>query len=120
MIKVTKIRHDWPEKSGFVLNRPNGHENYIFLHFLSPVDMLVNGKIEAIRPGACIFFSPKEPQWFKCYSNMVHNWFHADASLKEALKRLNIPENTLMYPAETKFISTFFSVPRRNFSPLIL
>ena len=34
---ITRVRHAWPEKKGFILDRKNGVEEYIFLHFWQPV-----------------------------------------------------------------------------------
>ena len=34
---IHNIRHEWPEKAGFVLDRPNGPSEYIFLHYFNPV-----------------------------------------------------------------------------------
>ena len=33
MFKTESIRHAWPEKAGFAINRPKGHWQYTFLHF---------------------------------------------------------------------------------------
>lgn len=106
MINVTKIRHDYPEKTGFTLVRPNGHEDYTFLHFLSPVEILVNGKYHKAKAGACIIYSPATPQWFKSNVPLIHNWFHADFSLKPVLDELNFPVDTIFYPTDTSFISS--------------
>lgn len=106
MINLTKIRHDYPEKTGFTLIRPNGHKDYTFLHFLSPVEIMVKGKLYNLKAGACIIYSPGEPQWFKSECPLVHNWFHADFSLKPLLESINFPVDTIFYPYDTSFIST--------------
>ncbi len=105
MINITKIRHDYPEKAGFNLIRPNGHKDYTFLHFLSPVEISVNGKYHKVKAGACIIYSPNTPQWFKSNTPLLHNWFHADFSLKPLLDEINFPINTIFYPTDTSFIS---------------
>lgn len=105
MINITKIRHDYPEKAGFNLIRPNGHKDYTFLHFLSPVEILVKGKYYNAKEGACIIYSPSTPQWFKSDNPLVHNWFHADFSLKPLLDEINFPVDTIFYPNDTSFIS---------------
>ena len=33
-MEITRIRHRWTEKKGFLLNRPQGTGEYILLHFL--------------------------------------------------------------------------------------
>ena len=75
-MEITDIRHDWPEKAGFTLVRPTGIEIYTFLHFMNSVEIEINGEKVTVRPGACIFYAPDEPQWFHSDSNLTHNWAH--------------------------------------------
>ena len=105
---IHSIRHDWPEKAGFVISRPKGHPQYTFLHFSTPVRICVGGEVLDARPGACIFYSPNAPQWFSSQSDMVHNWMHAGSALMPLLSVYEIPENELLYPNNTDFISEIF------------
>ena len=75
-MEITDIRHDWPEKAGFTLVRPTGIEIYTFLHFMNSVEIEINREKVTVRPGACIFYAPDEPQWFHSDSNLTHNWAH--------------------------------------------
>lgn len=68
-MEITDIRHDWPEKAGFTLVRPTGIEIYTFLHFMNSVEIEINREKVTVRPGACIFYAPDEPQWFHSDSN---------------------------------------------------
>ena len=102
------IRHDWPEKAGFLISRPGGHIKYTFLHFVTPIQIRIGDTELDARPGACIFFSPKTPQWFHSESDVVHNWMHAEAPLGDLLDQLQIPQNQLLYPHDTGFISETF------------
>ncbi len=115
MIKITKIRHDCPEKSGFTLIRPNGHKDYTFLHFITPVELTVKNKTIKVKPDACIFYSPGEPQWFKSTNALLHNWFHAEKNLHEMLTELDIPENEIFYPTDTSFISPIMQKAEMEF-----
>lgn len=115
MINILKIRHDFPEKSGFHLKRPNGHRDYVFLHFITPVSMVINGKEIDIKSGACVLFTPKTPYFFKSEGNLLHNWFHSDASVEEFIREYGIPVNTPFYPKETKFISHLFYLTEIEF-----
>ena len=107
MIVLTKIRHDCPEKEGFTLTRPNGHEDYTFLHFLSPVEILLNGEIHQVKAGAVVIYAPKTPQYYKAHGCLLHNWFHAKGDIKEVLVALDLPQNTVFYP-EAKLTSEHF------------
>jgi len=105
---ISKIRHDWPLKPGFAISRPNGYHEYTFLHFSTPICILVNGEIIDARPGACIFYSPGAPQYYMSDSDVIHNWFHTSDDLKPLLEKYNIPENCILYPEQKDFISKIF------------
>lgn len=105
---VSGIRHDWPEKAGFNIYRPNGYGEYTFLHFTTPIDFLIDGKEVRVRPGACIFFSPDEPQEFFSSQDVIHNWMHSGNELSELLEKYEIPQNCILYPNNVGFISELF------------
>lgn len=107
-MEITDIRHDWPEKAGFTLVRPAGIETYTFLHFMSSVEIVINGEKRSARPGACIFYAPNEPQQFHSDGDLVHNWAHFEPDFHAQLLHYHIPENTLLYPHAAEFISGIF------------
>ena len=107
-MEITDIRHDWPEKAGFTLVRPTGIEIYTFLHFMNSVEIEINREKVTVRPGACIFYAPDEPQWFHSDSNLTHNWAHFAPGFRVQLLRYRIPQNTLLYPRAAEFISGLF------------
>lgn len=101
---INSIRSRWPEKAGFTISRPAGHNEYTFLHFLNSVDIMVDGKIIKTKPNACIFYAPHTEQWFKSEEPLVHNWFHTDLTLEKMLKKYNISENKIYYPRQVDFV----------------
>ena len=103
-MKIGGVRHDWPEKAGFVIDRPNGYPEYTFLHFMTEVELLVDGQPRTVPPGSCIFYESGFPHWYHAEKPLLHNWFHVD-DLAAELTRYNIPVNTLLLPKETAFIS---------------
>ena len=105
---ITKIRHDWPEKANFRITRPFGHKEYTFLHFTTSVEFEIDGKIIKARPDACIFYSPETPQFFYSDKPIVHNWMHAKLCFGDILNGYNIPQNQILYPNNTAFISEIF------------
>ena len=107
-MKLQSIRHDWPEKEGFMISRPNGHKAYTFLHFTTPVQIQVQGHTVTARPGACIFYSPGHPQWFTSKEKLIHNWMHVTGDFSSLLAELDIRENEILYPANPAFISEIF------------
>ena len=109
------IRHDWPEKAGFLISRPTGHPKFTFLHFTTPIQIRVGDQILDAHPGACIFFSPGTPQWFHSESKVVHNWMHAEDSLGSLLTQFSIPADQLLYPRNSDFISESFRKIEQEF-----
>lgn len=107
-MQIERVRHDWPEAADFTLSRPTGYPLYTFLHFQTPVELELGGKTVLTRPGACIFFAPGVPQRFHAPGPLIHNWIHTDETLKQRLLTYEIPENQLLYPQETDFISALF------------
>lgn len=105
---LVKVRHDWPEKAGFRISRPDGVPTYTFLHFSTAVQFQFGDKIVEARPGACIFYAPNVPQFFHSQRPIIHNWMHGEPALCTLLEQYNIPQNCLLYPSNTAFISEIF------------
>ena len=107
-MNIISVRHDWPEKAGFLISRPEGIESYTFIHFLTPVTFKVEGRIVNARPGACILYEPNTPQWFHSERDVIHNWIHFGKDFAEVIREYKIPLNTVLYPNNTAFISDLF------------
>ena len=108
-MKIVSIKHDYPEKAGFKIYRPYGRKDYTFLHFEQKMTVEIDGERIITEPNACILYSPDCPQIF--YSeknNITHNWMHFSADAIALIKVFNIPENKIIYPNESKFISRLF------------
>ena len=116
---IHSIRHDWPEKAGFLISRPNGLAYYTFLHFTNSADFRFGSETVVARPGACIFYEPTVPQWFHSSQDVIHNWIHTDHSIAPLLEAYEIPCNQLLYPENPSFISKIFrAIEMEYFSDL--
>jgi len=91
-----------------MISRPEGIKTYTFLHFSTAVRFRINGTYIDANPGACIFYAPNFPQWFQARQALIHNWFHAFPEFSQLLNQFNIPENCILYPKNTEFISEIF------------
>lgn len=105
---VSAVRHDWPEKAGFLAIRPKGHPQYTFMHFTTSVQFKFGDTLVQARPGACIFYAPRVPQWYHSPRDIIHNWLHADEGLGALLEAYAIPQNEIFYPENPAFISDIF------------
>lgn len=101
MFTVGSVRHAWPERAGFFINRPKGHEQYTFLHFFNSVELLVNGEMLVTEPGACVLFAPGVPQWFFSKEPLCHDWMHFSCDELPA----GMDPQTVYYPADTACVT---------------
>ena len=63
-IKLNGCRHEWPEKAGFLISRPDGWPQYTFLHFLTPMNLRLEGKLITAKAGAVEI-------WYKMPSKLL-------------------------------------------------
>ncbi len=105
MLTITGIRHAWPEQSGFCLNRKQGHPDYSFVHFISSVEIHLNGETIMVPNHACIIYRPGTPQHFVSQNPLLHDWFHFSGAPEPIFEKLNLLPNTLLYPKRWNFIT---------------
>lgn len=115
MIKVTSIRHSYPEKGVFTIDRKNGHENYTFLHFFNSMDIQINGKIIRTEPHACIIFNIGTPQFFKSNTDIVHDWIHFSGPLDNLLNQCSLETDKIYYPKSSSFITDITKEMEREY-----
>lgn len=104
MLHVSYLRHAYPEKAGFFLNRPSGHAEHTFLHFFGSVSLLVHGKKIQTEPHACIVYPAGEPQFFYSEQPLTHDWIHFTGDT-ETLHASGIRENTVYYPDRPEIVT---------------
>lgn len=103
---VLSAHHRWPERAGFLLNRPVGIETYTFLHFFSSVHIRINENYTKTRPHACLLYQIGTPQWFQSEGPLLHDWMHLDSSATPLLEKYGVPVNEIFYPADISFITS--------------
>ncbi len=116
MFRITAIRHAWPEKAGFILDRPFGHPQYTFLHFFGSVELLLDGRTVTVPPHTCLLYRPGTPQLFRSRGVLVHDWLHIEGNPEPLLRRYGIPANTLLYPVGAEFITDVVREMETEFS----
>ena len=108
---IQSIRHEWPEIAGFILDRPHGPEEFIFIHYFNSVDLLSNNEVIRTKPHACIVVSANKPQWFKSEQKLVHDWFHftkdtynskiTNESIPVIMNTYGIEPDKVYYPSDS-------------------
>ena len=104
-MQITSVRHNWPEKPGFTISRPDGHVDYTFLHFICNVTLEINGVRQELHSGACLIYSPGAPQWYTGENGLLHNWMHISGDYGKMLREYDLQPDTVYYPSSDKFIS---------------
>lgn len=105
------VKSAWGENRGMTLHRPNIGDNYIFIHFKTPVKAELNGIETDIKPGGCIFYESFSEQKFSSPDcPLVHDWFHADTETCRILTaKYGIECSKVYYPSDTGEISDIIS-----------
>ena len=104
-IVITRARHAWPEKAGFVIDRPKGLPEYTFLHFHNSVEILVDGEVVVTPPGTVIFYSESTPQWFRSPGPLIHDWMHLQGDVTALLRESGLEPDRLYFPGNSRFIT---------------
>ena len=125
MINILNARHAYPEPTGACIDRPNGTDNYTFLHFFQPVELMLGAQRLLCKPHATLIYAMHEPQYYRMVVPMTHDWFHFTLS-DEDFSTLSIQPNLIYYPAYTAFITKIVreieyecSSPRKDTPQLI-
>ncbi len=103
---IKSIRTLWKEDPGFSLNRPDIGEQYIFLHYLTPVKILVKGEMVSAAPGSCILYNKHTHQKFtpdNC--TLSHDWCHITGNLDKIVSKYGFLYNTIYMVHDSRAIT---------------
>jgi len=106
-LQFIKIKALWSEKRGMQLIRKDTGNEYIFLHYLTSVSLLLEGHWIRIKEGGCIIYDKHSYQHFvsdEC--ELLHDWFHATGNCTEIIGKYGLKFNTVYYPQDSKFITS--------------
>ena len=104
--KIIRTKHNGRENKNFHLIRPNGTNDYLFLHFKTPVIFTLFDKDHSVMPGTCIVLSPNTPHSFRpdgC--ELVHDWAHFMPTENDDFDRFGIDINAFFQPSNPDFIT---------------
>lgn len=105
-MRIFIVESLWHEKKGFILDRDTIGEQYIFIHFLTPVTAELNGESVDIKPGGCVVFGKNSRQHFSSPNcELVHDWFHADVDCAELMKKYGLMCEKVYYPYNAEDIT---------------
>ncbi len=102
-----RVKALWPEAKGFYLLRHSTGEEYIFLHMLTPSEIVINHQWVHAKEGACILYNKYDYQEFHSKNcSLLHDYFHLSGDLDQLMKKLNLAYATLYYPQNSEQITS--------------
>lgn len=79
-----------------VINRPHGSGDYLFLHFITPMKLQLNGQTIVTKENAFIIFDKGTPQLYSAVKTFQNSFIHFDTD-QPFSEKYNIPTDTVMY-----------------------
>lgn len=105
---IYDVRHDWPKKAGYVVDRPGGRPHYIFAHYYSEVTLHCADQVYEIPGGGCIIMEPHTPHRLYCCQDLIHNWLHLGPEAGALINKYGIAINSPFFPHNDSAISQMF------------
>lgn len=106
-MKVTKVRHAWPEKAGFKMSRKDCNDEYIFVHFWQPVKLTLNGKNIITKPNAVVVINKNTSNTIESDNHdFTNDFIHIKGDdLLSLLNNKKLTTDTIYYPIGCGFIT---------------
>lgn len=108
---LNNIGYNYKQDSHFIISRPLGTSDYLFLFFPSDITIKLNDKWTSITPYSCIIYTPSTPQYYcNTQSGFINDWFHfSGTNVKNYLEELGLPLNTPFPVPRYDFIRALIS-----------
>ncbi|MCM3550620.1 AraC family transcriptional regulator [Niallia circulans] len=87
--------------------RPNGLGFYLFLRFYKPMKIVLNHSTVFSRPGACLLYTPEQPQDYVAIREFQNSYVHFSVE-HSFLSDYQLPQNEIFYPHNLKEIDQLF------------
>ena len=95
----------------FCIDRPAGSGDYLFLHFLTPIEIRSVNGVAVAPAGSCMLYAPGFHQWYRGHrAGFRHHWFHFGGEHATALvERFGVPVNSVLQPGSLDFVPALIS-----------
>jgi AraC family transcriptional regulator of arabinose operon len=95
MLSIEYMGCHYKETPSFIINRPDGSSNYLFLLFLSDIYIVVDSEKKHYESGTAILYTPNHAQYYHHpFSGFDNDWFHfIGEDLEPLLLELKLPVN---------------------------
>ncbi len=116
MFSINNLRHSWHERKGFRLLRANGTRDFVFIHFISPVQIVLDKKVQHAPAHSCIIYPPDSyHEFFTVEEPLNHDWIHFLPIDNDFADKLGLPVNTLFFPRDARFIASLVTTMEHEF-----
>ena len=96
MFTAEQAMHLKHQKIGFTIDAPA--HSYIFLHFINPITIYMNGSEINTSSNACIIYTPGSHLHYQAKKiRMMHNFLHFSIESPSFFEKNNIPLNQVFY-----------------------
>lgn len=105
-MEIKTVKALWPEDIDFVIDRNNIGDQYIFLHYHTPVEVLTaNGTIKT--SGHTFMFVNKfsKQQYRVIEQPMIHDWMHFTGEFDKLMENAKLNYNTIYEIADSDFVT---------------
>ncbi len=91
----------------FVIDRPRGSGDIVFLHFKTAIHLRSRAGMRAEKPGACILYCPPFAQWYAGEdAGFDHDWIHLPVRpFSRLMREYELPRNRVFRPVRTDFVA---------------
>lgn len=106
-VKITQCGVHYRHGTGFVVDRPNGAGEYVFVCTHTPVAVRLGRGRDTIEPaGTCFLFSPTAAYHYEPVGDLFDNtWFHATGTgFARLVSILGIPTDQPLHPGRHEFV----------------
>ena len=100
--ELRAVGFDYRHGADFVIDRPHGSGDFLFLHFSTPI-RICDRTGERVQPaGTCILYAPEFPQWYRGEkSGFANDWCHfLGRGVRHFIERSDIIVNLAVQPAQ--------------------
>ena len=87
-LSVVRIGVGYRHGEDFVIDRPAGSGDTLFLHFMTKVLVRTGAGDVHAHKGACVVYGPGRPQWYQGDGGpLVNDWIHFSGSWADVVIR---------------------------------
>lgn len=96
----------WPQSVGFAIDRENIGDQYIFLFYQTPNNVLTKHGMKYTSGNAFIIHDKYSHQYFQVVEkNLIHDWMHLEGNLDSIMEKANLEYNVLYEIPNGSFIT---------------